>query len=134
MSRDKAYFRLTLITSSLLILPKYVSSWQYIEIAMEVLLGSLSVPGSNLHFVLKLLLDERLSTACHCEYAAELVHEPILLPTSKKWATFSSGVPTSTPWPRFKICRVPSADFAVSWTRFVMVSFEPNNTPGSMFP
>ena len=83
MSRDKAYFRLRLITSSSLILPKYVSSWQYIEIAMEVLPGSVSVPGSN--FVLKLLLNsERLSTACHCRYAAELVHEPILLPTSKK--------------------------------------------------
>ena len=57
-----------------------------------------------------------------------------VLATSKKCATFSSGVPTRTPCPRFMTCRVPWAARTVSITLCSMVSLEPKRTPGSMFP
>ena len=53
---------------------------------------------------------------------------------SKNAATFSSGVPTMTPCPRFMICRCPAASWMVSRTRRCTVSFDPNRTPGSMLP
>jgi len=56
--------------------------------------------------------------------------------TSKKCATLSSGVPGSTPWPRFMMWRTP-CDLArrmVSITRASITSLLPNRTPGSMLP
>lgn len=54
--------------------------------------------------------------------------------TSKKCATFSSGVPTNTPCPRFMMCLLPCAALTVSMIRCSIKSLEPKRHPGSMLP
>lgn len=49
-------------------------------------------------------------------------------------ATLSSGVPTSTPWPRFRMCPFRPAFARQSFTAASMASGDANSTAGSTLP